>query len=162
MKRLILAAGFALAACLTQAALGDARVLEHVDHEIMLSSSNPVLAANKRLVYDFWREVLEANHIELAEKYLDEGYIQHNPNIPDGRAKFVEFFSRRGDALDIQPRMKSPLVAIVAEGELVVLSFVHRGGNLIDPKSRFTTTWFDMFRVVNGKIVEHWDPAQKG
>lgn len=152
----------ALAACLPSSAIGDSRVMEHVDHEIMLASANPTLAANKRLVYDFWREVLEANHFELTEKYLGESYIQHNPNIPDGRAAFVEFFSRRRDALDIQPRIKSPLVAIVAEGDLVVLSFVHRGGNLIDPKSRFTTTWFDMFRVVNGRIVEHWDPAQKG
>jgi predicted SnoaL-like aldol condensation-catalyzing enzyme len=29
------------------------------------------------------------------------------------------------------------------------------------PERTYTTTWFDMFRVVDGKIVEHWDPATK-
>jgi hypothetical protein len=29
------------------------------------------------------------------------------------------------------------------------------------PGETYTTTWFDMFRIADGKIVEHWDPAQK-
>jgi hypothetical protein len=30
------------------------------------------------------------------------------------------------------------------------------------PKGRYTTTWFDMWRIVDGKAVEHWDPALLG
>jgi predicted SnoaL-like aldol condensation-catalyzing enzyme len=137
-------------------------VVPQVDHEQMLASPDVRLAANKRLVYDFWREVFEAGHMELAEKYMAEDYIQHNPNVPTGRAAFIAFFSKNIAPQSIEPRVKAPLVAIVAEGNLVVLVFVRE--LLADPKDaaqKYTTTWFDMFRLEGGKIVEHWDPAIK-
>ena len=84
----------------------------------MLVSADPRLAANKRLVYDFWREVFEGGHMELAEKYLAESYIQHNPNVPTGRAAFVEFFTRFRKPAPIEAQIKAPVVAIVAEGRL--------------------------------------------
>ena len=52
--------------------------------------------------------------------------------------------------------------AIVAEGDRVILSFVREAPDPKDPSVKYTTTWFDMFRIVNGKIVEHWDSATKG
>jgi predicted SnoaL-like aldol condensation-catalyzing enzyme len=116
------------------------------------------LAANKLLVYDFWREVFEAGHMELASKYMTESYVQHNPNVPTGRAAFVAFFSKFSKPKPIQSRVKAPLVSIVAEGDLVVLSFVADRKDPKDATKKYTTTWFDMFRVENGKIAEHWDP----
>lgn len=68
-------------------------VLASPDHEQFLASSEPRLAANKRLVYDFYREVFEGGHMALAGKYLAESYIQHNPTAPTGRAGFVQLFS---------------------------------------------------------------------
>ena len=53
------------------------------------------------------------------------------------------------------------MVAIVAEGDLVVLSFAREGVDPKDATKKYSTTWFDMFRIENGKIAEHWDPAQK-
>lgn len=61
----------------------------------------------------------------------------------------------------IEPRVKAPLVAIVAEGNLVVLSFVSKHKDPKDATKIYTTTWFDMFRVEGGKIAEHWDPDTK-
>lgn len=136
-------------------------VAPNPNHEAMLASPDPKLAANKKLVYDFWREVFEAGHVELAEKYMAEDYVQHNPNVPTGRAAFVKFLSALRKSGDIADRIRSPLVAIVAEGDLVVLSFAREGPDPKDPGKKFTTTWFDMFRVDGGKIAEHWDPAQK-
>ena len=129
------------------------------DHAALLASPNPKLAENKRLVYDFWREVFEAGHMELAEKYMAESYIQHNPNVPTGRAAFIEFFSRVKKPRPIESRVAAPLVSITAEGDLVVLSFVRENADPKDPTKKYTTTWFDMFRIENGKIAEHWDPA---
>ena len=131
------------------------------DHAVFLASPDKTLAANKRLVYDFWREVLEGGHLDLADKYLAESYIQHNPNVPTGRAGFVEFFSQFSKPKPIEASIQGPLVLIVAEGDLVVLSFV---SEKVDPKDatlKYTTTWFDMFRIADGMIVEHWDPALK-
>jgi predicted SnoaL-like aldol condensation-catalyzing enzyme len=132
------------------------------DHEPLLASTDPVLKANKRLVYDFWREVFEAGQVSRAEKYVAETYIQHNPNVPSGRAAMEAFISRRNPTpKPVEARVKSPLVSIVAERDLVVLSFVREYPEPQDESRKYTTTWFDMFRIENGKIVEHWDGAMK-
>ncbi len=136
-------------------------VVAHANQEQLLASADAKLAANKRLVYDFWREVFEGGHLEFADKYMTETYIQHNPNVPTGRAGFVEFFGKFAKAKPIDPRIKAPLVAIVAEGDLVTLSFVKEAADPKDATKKYTTTWFDMFRIEGGKIAEHWDPATK-
>jgi len=136
-------------------------VLANPNQEQMLTGSDAKAVGNKRLVYDFWREVFEGGHMELAEKYMAESYVQHNPNVPTGRAAFVEFFSKVAKPKPIEPRIKAPLVAIVADGDFVVLAFAREVPDPKDATKKYTTTWFDMFRIENGKIAEHWDPATK-
>ena len=136
-------------------------VVANPDQAAMLASADPQLQANKRLVYDFWREVFEARHMDLADKYLSDAYIQHNPNVPSGRAAFVDFFSKIGKPKPIEARITAPLVSIVAERDMVVLGFVREYGDPKEAGKKYTTTWFDMFRIVNGKIDEHWDSALK-
>ena len=127
----------------------------------MLYSKDPALAKNKRIVYDFWRSVLEGGHLELASQYMLETYIQHNPNVPTGRQGFLDFFSKFAKARPIVDTIQGPLIAIVAEGDRVVLSFkaVHRDPK--DPAKTYTTTSFEMLRIENGKVAEHWDSALK-
>jgi predicted SnoaL-like aldol condensation-catalyzing enzyme len=127
------------------------------DHSVLLASADPKLARNKQLVYDFWREVFEGGHLDVAPKYLAETYIQHNPNVPTGRAAFVEFFSKFKKPGPIAQKITAPLVAITAERDLVVLSFAREVPDPKDPAKKYTTTAFDMFRIENGKIAEHWD-----
>ena len=62
--------------------------------KMMLYSKDSKLAKNKKIVYDFWRSVLEGGHLELAPQYMLETYIQHNPNVPTGRQGFIDFFSK--------------------------------------------------------------------
>jgi predicted SnoaL-like aldol condensation-catalyzing enzyme len=147
--------------CVPFASHGQVPVSSNPNHEQMLASVDPKAAANKRLVYDFWREVFEGGHLNLAEKYLSDSYIQHNPNVPTGRTGFVEFFQKFSKPKPIEPRVKAPLVSIVAEGDLVVLAFVSEAADPKDAAKKYRTTWFDMFRIENGKIAEHWDPDRK-
>ena len=154
-----LALAAALFAC--GAARAQLPVVPAANQEALLASADPGLAANKKLVFDFWREVFEAGHMDLAEKYMAESYIQHNPNVPTGRAAFVAFFTQHVKPKAIQPRIAAPLVTIVAEGDKVILSFVRETGDPKDAAKKSTTTWFDMFRIENGKIAEHWDCAPK-
>lgn len=161
MKSLALCALLSAALLAPAAANSQVLVTANPDHAQLLSSTDAKAAANKKLVYDFWREVFEAGHMELAEKYMAESYIQHNPNVPTGRAAFVEFFTRFVKPKPIEAKVKAPLVAIVAEGDYVVLSFVSEAADPKDATRKTTTTWFDMFRIENGKIAEHWDPALK-
>jgi predicted SnoaL-like aldol condensation-catalyzing enzyme len=154
-------AAMTLAVALPLAAHAQVAVERSKNQDALLKSSDPHLAANKRLVYDFWRSVLEGGHLELTDKYLAEGYIQHNPSVPTGRSGFVKFFSAFSKASPIDPHIKAPLVSIVAEHDKVVLSFVQPLPDPKDATKTYTTTAFDMFRVENGKIVEHWDSQTK-
>ena len=140
-------------------ALAQLPVEVHRNQLALLPSPEASLAANKKLAYDFWREVLQAHQIERAPEYLAEHYIQHNPTLPTGRAAFMEFFSR----LPREPVKATidELVSIVAERDLVVLAFRRELPDLENEGQTYTTTWFDMFRIDGGKIVEHWDYGSK-
>jgi len=129
----------------------------HPDQQLLLKSTDPQLAANKKLVYEFWRKVFQTRDMSKADKYLAEGYIQHNPKVPTGRAGFVNAFSKA----KVQPvkAQVDNLVSIVAERDIVVLAF-KKSGKSKKTGAEYTTTWFDMFRIKGGKIVEHWDPAK--
>ena len=159
MKKTILA--FAALLSCAAAAQAQVPVAPNPDHESMLQSKDPQLARNKRFVYDFWREVFEAAHMDLAPKYMAEGYIQHNPRVPTGRQAFIDFFTKVRKPTPIEPKVKAPLVAMTADGDLVTMVFVREYPEPSDPSKKYTTTWFDMFRIVDGKIAEHWDPAVK-
>jgi len=127
----------------------------------LLKSDDPTLTQNKKLVYDMWREFLEGGHLELADKYFAEDYMQHNPNAATGRKALVEFFGKFSKPKPIVDSIKTSVVAIVAEGNLVMLSFVREMPDPADSTKKYTTTWFDLFRIENGKIAEHWDCAEK-
>ena len=160
MKNVLALTSFALLAALAVAPLAanaQLPVQAAADQSALLASADPHLAANKKLVYDFWREVFEAGHMDLAEKYMAEGYIQHNPNVPTGRAAFVAFFTQFVKPKAIQPTIQAPVVTMVAEGDKVIITFVRPTGE----GKKATTTWFDMFRIENGRIAEHWDCAPK-
>lgn len=155
MKKLLCAISLAAAASLSFAALP---VVPGKDQAAMLKSSDPKLAANKKLAYDFFRIVLRARQLDQAAKYMHEDYMQHNPNADTGLKGFLAYFSN--PSLPKAPPLSNTLeglVAIQAEGDYVTLSFVREYEN--SKKQKYTTTWFDMFRITNGKIAEHWDSA---
>jgi len=157
----ILCLAIALAGVSSVASAGDP-VVENKNHEALLQSKDPKLAANKRAVYDFWREIVEAQHLELMEKHTTEGYIQHNPNFDSGRKALTEMFAKSGrKAAPIQPRVQRPIAAIIAEGDLVTLAFVNEQPDPKDKTKKYATTGITIFRVENGKIAEHWDTALK-
>ena len=135
--------------------LAQVPVEEHPNQPTLLQSDDPQLAANKKLAYDFWRHVLVARDMDKAIEYMAEDYIQHNPMIATGRATFMGFFGR----MPKQPVKDTidGLVAIVAEDDLVSMSFRRECKDPRNPGATYTTTWFDMFRVEDGKIAEHWD-----
>ena len=124
------------------------------DPDALFHSSDPKLDANKQVAYHIVRDLLEAGHWELADQYLTERYIQHNPNAASGRTGVVKFFTevRKVKPVPIPQKMKTKVVSVVAEGDLVVVAYVHQ-------LKGYTTTWFDMWRFKDGKADEHWDPA---
>jgi predicted SnoaL-like aldol condensation-catalyzing enzyme len=125
------------------------------DQKAFLHDADSNVARNKKIVHDFYREVVEAGHLDRAEKYLHENYIQHNPGIKDGRNSFVELLKPYIPRTEIQPLIRKEVVALTGDGDLVTLAVVHHGK---DPEGKpYTSTFFDMFRLKDGIIVEHWD-----
>ncbi|MBO9580481.1 MAG: nuclear transport factor 2 family protein [Sphingobium sp.] len=126
------------------------------DQLALLASPDPTLAANKRLVYDMYRIVLQAGLAGRAHEFIAPDYVQHNPNAAQGLAGLVDYVRSTRPDRPILDRIELPLIHIMAEGDRVVIAFVRPEK---DPKGEtYYTTWFDMFRIANGKIAEHWDP----
>jgi predicted SnoaL-like aldol condensation-catalyzing enzyme len=78
-------------------------------------------------------------------------------------AGFKAYFSRlsAGHERPIPDKLDD-LVHIHAEGDYVTLLFVREYDDPDVPGTKYTTTWFDTVRIVDGKLVEHWDSAMKG
>src|SRR6059036_1035702 len=119
------------------------------DPEALFHSNDPTLNRNKQIAYHIVKDLLEAGHWELAAKYLTERYLQHNPNAASGRAGVVKYFT---EVLKVKPvpmpeKMKTKVVSVVAEGDLVVVAYVRELKDAKDSSETYTTTWFDMWRL---------------
>jgi predicted SnoaL-like aldol condensation-catalyzing enzyme len=115
-------------------------------------SDAPKTADNKALVLTFVEDVLVGGNVDKLARYLDgDNYTQHNPQIADG-------LSGLGVAL----------AAMAKQGITMKYDRVHRvlgEGNfvLVVSEGSFAgalTSFYDLFRVANGKIVEHWDTLE--
>ena len=144
-------------------ARAQAPVVGVADPEALFKSPDPKLNANKQVVYGIFRDLLEANHWELADKYLTERYIQHNPNAASGRAGVIAFFTQvmKVKPKPIEKKLTSKIVSVTAEGDFVTVAWPREYKDPKDPSKTYTTTWFDMWRIKDGKADEHWDSAMK-
>lgn len=138
-------------------------VVEAKNKDALFTSRDPVLNANKQVVYHIMKDLLEAGQWGEASKYLSERYLQHNPNVPSGRASVVGFFTQ---VLKVAPKpvpekMATPVVFVTAEGDLVTVATVRTEKDPKDSAKTYTTTWYDTWRIVDGKADEHWDSAVK-
>ena len=167
MKKLFGGAALALALLATGPLAGLAQAQEAVvaaaDKEALFTSPDPQLNANKQVVYHIMKDLLEANHWDTADQFLTERYLQHNPNVPSGRDTVVKFFT---EALKVEPtpipdKLQTPVVFVTAEGDLVTVATVRTEPDPKDPTKTYTTTWYDTWRILDGKADEHWDAAIK-
>ena len=133
------------------------------DQLAMLKSNDPQLARNKQLVFDFWRICYEGGHMDKVPDYLTPEYIQHNPNVQSGRDTWIKLFSEVRKPKPVAPLIKVPVISIVAERDIVMVSFVRRVRDRVHPESIYEMTWFDVFRIDanSGKIAEHWDSSER-
>ena len=128
------------------------------DVDALFRDSNGKLNVNKQVAYHIEKDLLQCNHWNEADRWLSERYIQHNPLVPSGRAAVVHFFASRPASATCN-KLDAPVVAVLAEGDLVtVVTVSSRKDSKGEP---YTTTWFDMWRIVDGKADEHWDPMVK-
>jgi len=141
------------------------KIAEHWDNLAALAAPNPSghtqtdgtmaitdldkTEENRKLVKNFLYDVMQGNHPEKSPDYFDgDTYIQHNTGIADG-------LSGLGAAL----------AALAQQGIQMIYTTVHQvltQGNFVLAVSEGTfggapTAYYDLWRVENGKIAEHWD-----
>src|ERR1700693_3307516 len=126
------------------------------------ASMTPQEQAILKFVLDWWREGFVARHPEMVKKYFADNFIQHNPNLAGGTATIEKMISRQLP-MEIQPtlpRSETP-VFTMSQGDLVTLVFEREAPDPQDPSKNYKFNAIDIFRVRNGKIVEHWDGSRK-
>lgn len=143
----------------------DGEIAEHWDNLAALAEANPSghtqidgtleisdldkTEENRELVKNFLYDVMQGNNADKTPDYFDgDAYIQHNTGIADG-------VSGLGEAL----------AALAEQGIAMIYDEVHMvlaQSNYVLAVSEGTfggapTSYYDLWRVENGKIAEHWD-----
>ena len=129
------------------------------DHAALLASDDPRLAANKQLVYDRYRIVLQAGLADRAGEFIASDYIQHNPNAGQGLKGVQDYIRATRPERPITDKLELPLIQLIAEGDYVTTAFVRPEKDANG--ETYYSTWFDLYRIADGKIAEHWDPMLK-
>jgi predicted SnoaL-like aldol condensation-catalyzing enzyme len=126
------------------------------DHAALLASPDAKLAANKRLVYDMYRIVLQAGIWERASEFIRDDYVQHNPQAGQGLAGVQDYIRKTRPHRGIKDTLELPLIDLIAEGDKVMTAFVRPEKDASG--QTYYSTWFDLYRIEDGKIAEPWDP----
>ncbi len=108
---------------------------------------------NRQLIRDFLYDVMQGNHPEKTPDYFDgDTYIQHNTGIADG-------LSGLGAALSALAEQNIQMIytrvhQVLAEGNYVLAVSEGTFGGA-------PTSYYDLWRIENGKIAEHWDVMER-
>jgi predicted SnoaL-like aldol condensation-catalyzing enzyme len=119
---------------------------------LIAAADGPQQEANKKAVVEFYEKAINQKDFEAASKYLGPRYTQHNPNAADGPEGLKAFL---GFLKEKFPASKSEIKRVFADGDYVILH-VHA---VREPGARGSAI-IDIFKLENGRIVEHWDVVQ--
>ncbi|MEE8601932.1 nuclear transport factor 2 family protein [Euzebya tangerina] len=146
----------------------DGKIVEHWDNNQPSGGPNPSgrtmtdgpteatdldkTDANKDLVRAFVTDVLVNNKMDALAGYFDgDTYIQHNPEIADGVSSLGPAFAamaENGKAISYDT-----IELVLGQGDFVMVGSLGKVGDA-------PTAFYDLFRVADGKIAEHWDAIE--
>jgi steroid delta-isomerase-like uncharacterized protein len=115
---------------------------------------------NKALVAEIIERVFNAHDLDAMDAYYADDYIDHNPQIPPGRAAYKGVFA---PLLTAFPDWRGSIEDLVAEDDKVVVRTTwqgtHKAGMLGIPATGKQVRYsaIDIFRIRDGRVVEHWD-----
>ncbi len=107
------------------------------------------------------KDMLQYGHLEVADKTMDPGYIQHNPNVPQGPRRIQSFHEQgsRPDSRTDKKRVEQLPVLTLIDGPYSLMMFDRRAKDPADPSKDYVWNHFDLIRVENGMSKEHWDES---
>jgi predicted SnoaL-like aldol condensation-catalyzing enzyme len=111
------------------------------------------LERNKQTVIAFYTRAFNDHQpADAVAKYVGSEYVQHNPDTPNGADAFIQFAT---GFIAKFPQVSVEIKRVIAEGDLVVTHDLVK----MSPEDR-GMAGADIFRLRDGKIVEHWDVRQ--
>ena len=106
-------------------------------------------SANKQVVSDLLENVFMKGQMDKIATYINPtNYVQHNPNVPDGLdglGSAMKMMAESGMSMEYAKVHK-----VLGEGNFVLAMSEGKLGDA-------PTAYYDLFRLANGQIVEHWD-----
>ena len=108
--------------------------------------------ANRKTVLAFYEKGLNQKDADGALAYVGDRYVQHNPNAADGPEGFKKFI---GFLREKFPNSHSEIKRSFVDGDYVILHV-----NAVREPGTKGNAIVDIFKLENGKIVEHWDVVQ--
>ena len=120
--------------------------------ESSVGAVDPTTEANKQTVLAFYDAAINRTDFDAASKLIGERYVQHNPLIADGHEGLKVFLGYLKESF---PNLRGEVKRIFADGDFVI---AHTHGVRV-PGERGSAI-VDIFRLEDGKIVEHWDVIQ--
>ena len=122
------------------------------NHEQIASEQQTLTEENREIMTDF-ADIFygQKDVVKAFEKYVSEEYIQHNPNILDGQQAAV-------DALKLMfenPDTRFDVKRILVDGDLAMIHLHAKKDS-----TALGGAVADLYRIKDGKIVEHWDIMQ--
>lgn len=118
---------------------------------------------NKQVVRELYEEIFQNHRLDLVDRFIHDDYVQHNPDLPAGKAGFIEFHIAFFSAI---PDAYASINRIVAEDDLVfvynTITGTHTGEGILDRPptgNKIKYDVVDMFRLRDGKLCDHWDVA---
>ena len=111
------------------------------------------MEANKKAVVEFYDLAINKKDFDAASKFIGPRYVQHNPRAADGPEGLKAFLAFLREKF---PDYHSEIKRVFADGDYVIVH-VH---NVPTPGSRGAAI-IDIFKLENGKVVEHWDVRQE-
>lgn len=125
-----------------------------------LSSSNATEAQNRAVVLRYMQEFINGRDLDVLDELMVADWIAHNPTEPNGRDKLKEMATGWFQQF---PELYADVKRVFADGDFVITQS-HYTINAADRGSDWapgSAATVDIFRLENGKIVEHWDVVQR-
>jgi len=110
------------------------------------------LEANKKMVVEFYEKAINEKDFDAASKFLGPRYTQHNPVGADGPEGLKGFLGFLKSAF---PKSRTEIKRVFADGDYVILH-----AHSVREPGTLGRAVMDIFKIENGKIVEHWDVIQ--
>jgi predicted SnoaL-like aldol condensation-catalyzing enzyme len=124
---------------------------------ILVNPDDNNAVRNKDTILDHYARMINAKDADTGTRFFDEGYIQHNPLMADGRGPLAEFFSKVAEGRDNSRIVVHKMIAV---GDYV-FTHVNFLNFFSDDPGDTGVAGVDIFKMdADGRAIEHWDVLQ--